>query len=457
MTDPPEHFELSLFRGEPTRLPAGPRKRSPLAAFLLSLFVPGLGHFYCGKWKRGLTTLGLFLLGSLAALGLLGDPNPDSELAFEVAISVAFGFYVFGFLDAYFTAREMSEGFHELLPHNPRVAGLLNFVTNGFGYFYVGQRTKAIIVFVSLTTAGLLTSKLEFGQFWPLVAVVYALIRGYITVDAYRIAAREVKEARAILPAPAPIVKSRFAPVPLALACAVMGGYFVIVLLGSVFMALGVTDEEQAGIEAESKAAEAPRLSAGRPSGSPGAARPPSIQLPAAPATVSSPGPLLPLSGEMIREVGERLTEHDVRTYVSEALGLMLTLPKTWSYQVSENLVISAASGDAECTMTIFTRQSAGVPVLSEFVSSYSAQQLEASSGRKLQERRPISIYGAEAEELIYETTESGRARRESYVLARTARVLYSFETDALPNSRCEAEAAWIRGRIRIMDPREPG
>ena len=50
----------------------------------------------------------------------------------------------FAFLDAYFTALEINSGAGELIDAvNPRVAVVLNLLTAGLGYFYLGERTKA--------------------------------------------------------------------------------------------------------------------------------------------------------------------------------------------------------------------------------------------------------------------------------------------------------------------------
>jgi hypothetical protein len=51
--------------------------------------------------------------------------------------------YVFSFLDAYYVAREINAGMDSLVDsNNPRVATTLNLLTNGFGYWYLGERTK---------------------------------------------------------------------------------------------------------------------------------------------------------------------------------------------------------------------------------------------------------------------------------------------------------------------------
>src|SRR6266571_2660176 len=98
---------------KPTFAPQ-PIPRNPALAFLLSLLLPGLGHFYCRKNSRGAWTLVFFLL----ALGVTIWLTPmlvgtDADLAafgWGILLRVAIFLYVFAFLDAYLTAREMTAG-----------------------------------------------------------------------------------------------------------------------------------------------------------------------------------------------------------------------------------------------------------------------------------------------------------------------------------------------------------
>lgn len=53
----------------------------------------------------------------------------------------------FAFLDAYFGAREINSGVDQIITENPRVAEVLNLLTWGFGYFYLAERTKGMILF----------------------------------------------------------------------------------------------------------------------------------------------------------------------------------------------------------------------------------------------------------------------------------------------------------------------
>jgi hypothetical protein len=116
-------------------VPEAPHK-SAGRAFALSLLVPGLGQFYCGKTGRGWVTLGFWLLGLLFAFSTRAGLKGTDIMVISVL-------WIFSFLDAYFTAIEINRGQDTQLDgQNPRVAVTLNLLTAGFGYFYLGERRK---------------------------------------------------------------------------------------------------------------------------------------------------------------------------------------------------------------------------------------------------------------------------------------------------------------------------
>lgn len=126
--------------------PLPPQPKNPGLAFLISLLLPGLGQFYCGKVKRGLWTLVFFLLAMAGVVFLFPHLEKEGfDTLWAIAFRTALVLYGFGFLDAYLTAREMSAGTHQHMLENPRVAAVLNLLTRGFGYWYVGERKKAIV------------------------------------------------------------------------------------------------------------------------------------------------------------------------------------------------------------------------------------------------------------------------------------------------------------------------
>lgn len=220
-----------------------PRHKSAGRAFALSLLIPGLGQLYCGKTASGGLTLAVWLLGLILCI---------ARVSMEVtgqAILVMLVLWIFSFLDAYFTALEINQGQDDLVEgQNPRVAVTLNLLTAGFGYFYLGQRAKGIVLFVLMQVARL--------GLPPKLSLVVGLVQLLAAVDAYRIARRQVKAAlesatepqagnadllfdspalhSPVLPPPASNVPASRLPVqvPVVLACLLVAGFVVLVVIG---------------------------------------------------------------------------------------------------------------------------------------------------------------------------------------------------------------------------------
>jgi hypothetical protein len=131
-----------------------PVPRSPFVAFFLSLVFPGAGQIYCGKTSRGLWILGIVLPALVITVYLtlqLGSPEGKEGMFFwGILLRITLFLYVFAFLDAFFTAREMTAGTDAFIAESPRVAAILNLLTRGFGYFYLGQRKLGFAVFFGL-------------------------------------------------------------------------------------------------------------------------------------------------------------------------------------------------------------------------------------------------------------------------------------------------------------------
>ena len=207
-----------------------PRHKSAGRAFALSLLIPGLGQLYCGKMGSGGTTLAVWLAG----LGLC-----IARVSMEVtgqALVVMLVLWIFSFLDAYFTAIEINQGQDDLVEgRNPRVAVTLNLLTAGFGYFYLGERTKGIVLFVLMQVTRLAMP--------PKFSLVVVLVQLLAAADAYRIARREVTEALQLATQPvvanaapsSPVMASRLpVQVPVILACMLGAGFVVLVVIGLV-------------------------------------------------------------------------------------------------------------------------------------------------------------------------------------------------------------------------------
>lgn len=110
-----------------------------------------------------------------------------------VLFRIAVFLYVFAFPDAYFTAREMTAGTDAFIAENPRVAAILNLLTHGFGYFYLGQRAAGFAVFIGLgILQQMILSSIKGDKEGG--ALFMELILAGMAVHAYRIARKGEKE-----------------------------------------------------------------------------------------------------------------------------------------------------------------------------------------------------------------------------------------------------------------------
>jgi len=214
--------------------PPEPRHKSAGLAFGLSLLIPGAGQFYCGKIFRGGMTLAFWLLALLLTFAHL--PTVITGQAVVVMLVL----WIFSFLDAYYTAIEINQGQDDQVDvQNPRVAVTLNLLTAGFGYFYLGERTKGIVIFVVMQVSRFLLPSGGFWGFW--ISLSLFVVQIVAAHDAYSIARRQVKESLGAAEATPPVANaapaSRLpAQVPIALACVLVAGF---VVLGIVGLALG--------------------------------------------------------------------------------------------------------------------------------------------------------------------------------------------------------------------------
>ena len=207
-----------------------PRHKSAGRAFALSLLLPGLGQFYCGKIGRGGMTLAFWLLGLIFCIA-----RPSTAVVGE-ALVVMLTLWIFSFLDAYFTAIEINKGQDDLVDEqNPRVAVTLNLLTAGFGYFYLGEQVKGLFLFVAIQVARF---ALPTRGFWGIsIGLVLVGVQLVVALDAYQIARRKVKEALGAEPviaaAASPAPTSRLpVQVPVVLACILPVGFVVLVVIG---------------------------------------------------------------------------------------------------------------------------------------------------------------------------------------------------------------------------------
>ncbi len=189
-------------------------RKIPGYAFLLSLILPGLGQLYCGKKVRGAVCMVSFGVSAYLLFANWPSIARGRSYIWLGALNVAMLTYAFGFLDAYFTAREVDAGIDlQVDVQNPRIALLLNFFTNGFGYFYLGERTKGLLVFLVLSFANraLIAGA---GPIYGLVLPAFTAYHAYIIARTHLrdalgqeawITARQVMRGSSKLPAWVPM------------------------------------------------------------------------------------------------------------------------------------------------------------------------------------------------------------------------------------------------------------
>lgn len=154
------------------------KHRSPLLALALSALFPGLGQLYIGLHRNAAWIIGFefYCIATIYA----GSGTLHAQSIFVAPI-----LYCYAVADAYFAAREYNAGVDSLLiGTNPRIAALLNLVTKGFGYFYLGDRAKGVICFVvcSAVQAALL---LRLNVWTSILALS---LQAAIGLDGYRVA-----------------------------------------------------------------------------------------------------------------------------------------------------------------------------------------------------------------------------------------------------------------------------
>jgi len=209
--------------------PEVPHKSAGLA-FLFSLILPGAGQFYCGKGTRGSITLAFWLFGLTLCFMSRQPDYQGSGLLLLVVL------WTFSFLDAYFTAIEInSRQDSQVDVQNPRVAVTLNLLTAGFGYFYLGERTKGIVILVGTQIVRFGVPRIT-GFAGGVVSLALIVVQMVMAADAYRLARLQLKEAldpQPEQPSGADTVASRLPVfVPVGLACLAGAGFIALVIFG---------------------------------------------------------------------------------------------------------------------------------------------------------------------------------------------------------------------------------
>ena len=221
--------------GTTPNLPRVSIQKSPGLAFLLSLFLPGLGQFYCGERRRGAWTFFFFAACAAILAALWGSSSEQGTPFLGIALRTGLVLYIFSFLDAFYTAREKRDGTHALLQYNPRVAAVLNLVTRGFGYWYLDEKKKGVLLFVLVGLADRIAYASHNQTLSAPLEIFVEVALAAMAVDAYRMANRSnAKWLQSPESNPLPLqAEATLKPtVPTALAALLSLGYVGLVAIG---------------------------------------------------------------------------------------------------------------------------------------------------------------------------------------------------------------------------------
>lgn len=386
---------------KPTFAPQ-PVPRNPAHAFLLSLLLPGLGQFYCRKNSRGIWTLVFFLVSSVAAIlltpVLVGEYSILAVFAWGVLLRVAIFLYVFAFLDAYFTAREMSAGSDPFIAESPRIAAILNLLTRGFGYFYLGQRGLGFAVFIGLgifqqTILRNFTSGAEGAA-----PILMEFILAALGMHAYGIARKREKEILATIELPPQPTYPTGLPAAIPVGLAVLFG-----VLYSGLCSIGL---------------------------------------------------LLPNYSTLDQTLARIRQAEQETVYSNPVYGVDLRAPASWSLadQDTERLV-SAHRDDNVCFADL--RLVAWSPVLpaNSYARALSAMLARPENkGSRILQIEPATLAGLPAQDISLTITVQGTPVSQHQIAARRGLTLYILTMDSLPDSAlaCQPDFRFIQQNLAL-------
>lgn len=381
-----------------SKVPSTPSEKSPGVAFALSLIVPGAGQIYCGKVKRGIWTLTIFIFSIAGTTFLVGNTQQQAGEFLGIFLNVSVLLYGFAFLDAFFTAREINDGIDEEVVENPRVAAILNLVTNGFGYVYLGEKRKGILLFIALGVLGLVAGTIEPQGAKVIVGLVLIGVAAALAVDAYRIGSQRSRDRVARWPRPTrPVEPAQgLSPsVPLTFAALLGAGYVGLIVLGLLLPDYTVINHSALSV-AENE--------------------------------------------------GEK-------TFANPTYGIELRVPSDWFFDQSDlRYIVAVQSPDSACHMGLVP--DAWLPILSlKWTADYMAEFiLDSSNHYELKERRTTTLAGLPAHELVFEVDLSGTRFLQTYIFAQSGFTLYQLitTTEGSNVDRCQADYQRIRESIVI-------
>jgi hypothetical protein len=327
---------------------------------------------------------------------LAGTYGGVAALWWGVLLRAAVFLYVFTFLDAYFTAREMTAGTDPFIAESPRVAAILNLLTRGFGYFYLGQRTAGFAVFIGLGFVQQVILK-RGGQEERSVGGLFmeAILAG-LAVHAYRIARKREKEILATVE-PAP----QLAPIA-ALPAAVPVG--LATLLGAAYVALCCI-------------------------------------------------PLFMPDYSAINQTPAHIVRGDLVTvYANRQYGIGLSAPAAWSLEDQDTKhVVSARRDDNVCAVDMRLAAWPLILPLGSYAKALSAQlERPENAGTHLVQSTPAMLGNLVARDIVLTLHGQEGQITEHRVVARKGMTLYILTTDSLTESApdCQSDFSFIQQNL---------
>jgi TM2 domain-containing membrane protein YozV len=371
------------------------RSKRAILAFVMSLVIPGSGLIYCEKAFRGMATL---IVCAIAAYVTIAQwPSVVHGMGFwSAAVTIGLSVYIFGFLDAFFTAREVTAGIDPQVDvQNPRVAAILNFLTNGFGYFYLGERTKGFSIFIVL----FLFNSAIYQAAGSLAALAIPVV---MATDGYRTAKRQIRESLgddAYLASLARVRQSSWLPaaVPLTLA----------ILIATL------------------------------------------------PVSIRVVGQLLPRFAPVDQSAARFTKDTTSKVYENPKYAVRMVIPAAWEFQRSTEgekthlALARATNGGCAVQLTgsgvlpLRTSKAEG-EILAEDV-------LKNHSGAKLITQHPATLGNLNGYQLDFSIPDQDTELLQSYVLARRDLVTYMMIAVAgSADPECESSTNWIREHLQF-------
>jgi TM2 domain-containing membrane protein YozV len=389
-------------RPRPTFTPQ-PVPKNPTLAFLLSLVVPGLGQFYCGKNSRGAWTLVFFLISAGASLWMIPmlAGNTGMAVLWGILFRIAVFLYAFGFLDAYFTAREMTAGTDPFVPESPRVAAILNLLTRGFGYFYLGQRKAGFTVFIGLGIFQriLLSGVNSEGQRGETAGAVFMeLVLAFMAVHAYRLA-RENEDEILTTIQPAPrlnAIGGLPTAIPIGLAVVIGAAYLALCSIGLYMPHYSAIDQTSAHISQDDQAKE----------------------------------------------------------YTNPTYGVLLRAPGSWSLtDQGTKQFVEARRKDQACAASLRVIAWSPLLPLSSYAKALSTDlERPENKGGRLGQNEATTLGKSSARDISLILNQEGSEITEHQIVAREGMGLYILTTDSLTESAsdCKADFEFIRQSVAL-------